>query len=102
MIDVSTIDRFQSLGDFVLGAIDLEVNRQAAMIAYSNDFWVMRWVTIAAAPFAFLMRNHAAGASRRSCRQSPVRGKARSTPATGPGRAYCESPPASHLFVVAR
>ena len=66
MIDVSTIDRFQSLGDFVLGAIDVEINRQAAMIAYTNDFWVMMWVTLAAAPFAFLMRNHAVGPNRRS------------------------------------
>lgn len=65
-IDVSTLDRFQAMGDFVLGAIDVEVNRQAAMVAYVNDFWVMMWVTLAAAPFAFLMRNHAAGAVRRT------------------------------------
>lgn len=64
VIDVSALDRFQAMGDFVLGAIDVEVNRQAAMVAYVNDFWVMMWVTLAAAPFAFLMRNQAAGVRR--------------------------------------
>lgn len=64
MVDVSALDRFQTMGDFVLGAIDVEVNRQAAMVAYVNDFWVMMWVTLAAAPFAFLMRNHAVAARR--------------------------------------
>ena len=37
-------------------AIDAEINRQAAMIGYVNDFWLMMWMAIAAAPFAFLMR----------------------------------------------
>jgi DHA2 family multidrug resistance protein len=56
MVDVSTIDRFQALGDTAITLVDAEVNRQAAMIAYIDDFWLMMWITIAAAPLAFLMR----------------------------------------------
>jgi len=58
VIDVSTIDRFQALGDMALRIMDAEVNRQAAMIAYINDFWLMMWITIAAAPLAFFMRSN--------------------------------------------
>lgn len=56
VVDFSTIDRFQALGDVALRLADAEVNRQAAMIAYVDDFWLMMWITLAAAPFAFLMR----------------------------------------------
>lgn len=58
LIDVSTVDRFQALGEFALRMADAEVNRQAAMIAYINDFWLMMWLTIAAAPLAFLLRRN--------------------------------------------
>jgi DHA2 family multidrug resistance protein len=56
LVDVSTIDRFQALGDTAMVLVDAEVNRQAAMIAYVDDFWLMMWITLAAAPLAFLMR----------------------------------------------
>lgn len=59
-IDASTIDRFQVIGDAAMRLIDLEVNRQAAMIAYIDDFWLMMWITLAAAPLAFLMRGNGA------------------------------------------
>lgn len=55
-IDVTTIDRFQALGDAVLRMIDGEVSRQAMMIAYINDFYAMMWVTLAAIPLVLLMR----------------------------------------------
>jgi DHA2 family multidrug resistance protein len=58
-VDVSTIDRFQALGDTAMTVIDAEVNRQAAMIAYVDDFWLMMWITLAAAPLALLMRKNA-------------------------------------------
>ena len=44
------------LRDTAMTLIDAEVNRQAAMIAYVDDFWLMMWITLAAAPLAFLMR----------------------------------------------
>lgn len=62
LVDVSTIDRFQALGDTAISLIDTEVNRQAAMIAYVNDFWLMMWITLAAAPLTLLMRRNRAPA----------------------------------------
>ncbi len=58
VVDFSTIDRFQALGDTAITLLDAEVNRQAAMIAYVDDFWLMMWITLAAAPLAFLMRGN--------------------------------------------
>ena len=63
-IDVSTVDRFQNLGDVVLRIIDGEVTRQAAMIAYIDDFHLMMWMSFAAAPLTLLMRRNAAPAGR--------------------------------------
>lgn len=36
--------------------IDGEVNRQAAMIAYIDDFWLMMWAAIAIIPLALLLK----------------------------------------------
>jgi len=62
LVDFSTIDRFQALGDTALSLIDAEVNRQAAMIAYIDDFWLIMWITLAAAPLALLMKKNTAPA----------------------------------------
>lgn len=62
IVDFSTTDRFQMLGDTAMTIINAEVNRQAAMIAYIDDFWLMMWITLAAAPLALLMRRNAAPA----------------------------------------
>ncbi len=56
VIDFATIDRFQRLGEAALLALDAEVNRQAAMIAYVNDFYLMMWMTAAVIPLTFIMR----------------------------------------------
>ncbi|HEX7927186.1 MAG TPA: DHA2 family efflux MFS transporter permease subunit, partial [bacterium] len=40
-----------------LAMIDLEVNRQSAMISYLNDFRLMMWICIAAMPLVLIMRN---------------------------------------------
>lgn len=65
VVDVSTIDQYQVMGDTVLRVIDAEVNRQAAMVAYINDFYLMMWFTIAAAPLTLLMRGNRASAGKR-------------------------------------
>jgi len=39
-----------------LAALDAEINRQAAVIAYVNDFTFMMWVTVAAMPLILLLR----------------------------------------------
>ena len=41
----------------MLALIDAEINRQAATIAYLNDFKLMMYVVIAAMPLVFLMRS---------------------------------------------
>jgi DHA2 family multidrug resistance protein len=64
LLDVSTIDRFQSLGDVGLRMVDAEVNRQAAMVAYIDDFYLMMWLTLAVTPFVLFMRKSAVLARR--------------------------------------
>lgn len=59
LVDFSATERFQVLGDTAMTLMDAEVNRQAAMIAYIDDFWLMMWITLAAAPLALLMRKNA-------------------------------------------
>lgn len=56
LIDFSTIDRYQQLGIITLSALDAELNRQAAMIAYINNYYLMMWMSLIAAPAAFLLR----------------------------------------------
>lgn len=55
-IDLSTVDRFQSAADMAMRMIDNEVNRQAAMVAYVDDFYLMMWLALAAVPLTFFMR----------------------------------------------
>ncbi|MDE2435929.1 MAG: multidrug efflux MFS transporter [Sphingomonadales bacterium] len=56
LIDFSTLDRFQVLGDAVLRMVDAEVNRQAAMIAYIDDFYLMMWLSFVTVPLVAFMR----------------------------------------------
>jgi len=58
LVDFSATERFQVLGDTAMTLMDAEVNRQAAMIAYVDDFWLMMWITLAAAPLALLMKKN--------------------------------------------
>jgi DHA2 family multidrug resistance protein len=56
LIDPATLDRFGELGESTLAIVNAEVNRQAAMIAYVNDFWFMMWAMLAVIPLVFLLR----------------------------------------------
>lgn len=56
LIDVTALDRFQDLGDAAMRMIDLEVYRQALMIAFINDFYLMAWINFAGIPLVLLMR----------------------------------------------
>ena len=40
----------------IASMIDLEINRQALMIAYINDFYIMFWATILVMPLIFFLR----------------------------------------------
>lgn len=56
VIDPSTASRFGTIGDAALRILDLEINRQAFMIAYIDDFWIMMWITACAIPLVMLLR----------------------------------------------
>ena len=43
-------------GDMIMQMMDAEINRQAAMIAYLDDFWLMKWAAILILPLILLMR----------------------------------------------
>ena len=60
-VDFSTMDRFQAAGDAILRMIDAEVNRQAAMIAYIDNYYLMAWLSFAAIPLVLLMRRSRPG-----------------------------------------
>lgn len=55
-IDLSSVDRLGSLGEAALQMINLEVTRQAAMIAYLDDFKLMMFLLIAMSPVIFFLK----------------------------------------------
>jgi DHA2 family multidrug resistance protein len=55
-VNPNVIERFGASGEAVLKMLDLEINRQASMIAYLNDFWAMMWLTLLTIPLVFLIR----------------------------------------------
>ena len=50
------------LGDSALAIVDAEINRQALMIAFIDDFHLMMLVTLAALPLVLLLRKARGGA----------------------------------------
>ncbi len=56
MFDLSSLDRFAQYGEAVLGLVDIEVTRQAAMVAYVDDYWLMMWLSLASVPLVLIMR----------------------------------------------
>lgn len=55
-LPAETLGQYEPLGVTALAMIDAEINRQAAMIGYLNDFYMLMLATIAAIPFLFLLR----------------------------------------------
>jgi DHA2 family multidrug resistance protein len=55
-IDPSTADRLGTLGEAGMQLINLEINRQAAMIAYLDDFKLMMIILIIISPLAFFLK----------------------------------------------
>jgi DHA2 family multidrug resistance protein len=64
--DLSTIDRYQGLGAAMLYAVDAEVNRQAAMIAYVDDFLAMAILSLVAIPLVILSGRRAIATERKA------------------------------------
>ena len=63
LIDLSTVDRYQQLGDVGLSMIDAEVTRQSAMVAYIDDFYFMGWLCLLAIPLSLLMKRNASASA---------------------------------------
>ncbi len=57
MLQGPQVQTIGALGSMAAALVDMEVNRQALMIAYLDDFWLMMWVCVAALPFVFLLHN---------------------------------------------
>lgn len=66
LVDPSTADRFGALGDAAMAMVNAEINRQAAMVAYVDDFRAMMWVTLLAVPLVLLLRPPGAGTGKTS------------------------------------
>lgn len=54
--DPALAQRLGELGDTGLALLDAEINRQALMIAFIDDFHIMMMVTLAALPLVLLLR----------------------------------------------
>lgn len=55
-IDPSLVARAPPIADAAIAMLDMEINRQALMIAYIDDFYLMMLVTLAAVPLLLLLR----------------------------------------------
>ncbi len=58
MFDLTSIGQFAGYGDAATAVANLEVTRQAAMVAYIDDFYLMMWLSLVAVPLVFLMRKN--------------------------------------------
>ena len=50
------LERLGLQAQSALTIIDGEINRQAAMVAYIDDYWVMMWAAIAILPLVLLLK----------------------------------------------
>lgn len=55
-IDPASADRLGSLGEAALQMLNMEINRQAAMIAYLDDFYLMMFLLIFMSPLIFFLK----------------------------------------------
>jgi DHA2 family multidrug resistance protein len=64
LIQPGVINSIGAYGPAVFRMLDREINRQALMIAYLDDFWVMMWATALVFPLLFFLRKPAAERTR--------------------------------------
>ena len=50
------LERLGFQGEGVMRVIDSEINRQAVMIAYVDDYWLMMWAAICVIPVALMLK----------------------------------------------
>ena len=56
VVDPSNADRLGSIGEAAMQMVNLEINRQAAMIAYLDDFKLMMIMLIIVSPLVFFLK----------------------------------------------
>jgi DHA2 family multidrug resistance protein len=56
VVDPSTADRLGSIGEEAMQMVNLEINRQAAMIAYLDNFKLMMIMLIIVSPLVFFLK----------------------------------------------
>ncbi|MCC2978591.1 DHA2 family efflux MFS transporter permease subunit [Sphingomonas sp. IC4-52] len=54
--DLARLSELGSLSDAAMSTADAMVNKQAAMIAYLDDFYLMSWISFAAVPLVLLLQ----------------------------------------------
>ncbi|MEO7505213.1 MAG: DHA2 family efflux MFS transporter permease subunit [Sphingomicrobium sp.] len=55
-ISGSIVNQLGLPAEAAVALVNAEINRQAAFIAYLDDFWIMMWVTLAAVPLVLLLK----------------------------------------------
>lgn len=55
-LDAGISERVGIRGQALAEMLDMEINRQALMIAYIDDYWIMMWAAILSLPVILLMR----------------------------------------------
>jgi DHA2 family multidrug resistance protein len=55
-VNIANAEGIGSLGESAMAMVNAEVTRQALMIAYLDDFYLMMWVTLAAFPLVLILR----------------------------------------------
>ena len=65
---LGVLERLGASAQTGFAVIDAEINRQATLIAYIDDFWLMMWGVVLTAPLILLMRRPA----RRRAGDAPV------------------------------
>lgn len=56
LLDAGLIERMGQQSETALRLLDAEINHQALMIAYLDDYWLMMWAALLAMPLVLLMR----------------------------------------------
>ena len=64
LFDTSGLSQYVSYAGAGASLANAEVTRQAAMVAYIDDFYLMMWLSLAAVPLVFVMRKNTIHARR--------------------------------------
>ena len=57
VLTIGLLERMGLQAQSAMAVIDGEINRQAAMVAYVDDYWVMMWAAIAVLPMVLLLKS---------------------------------------------